>query len=265
MQQHEWSSPWLGNVGTDFWFLFLRIDDVGWNMYPSVYYLNSISRCVAKQPKPQINSRRGKQKNLTWLWYFRKQVNALLCVCVCKYLQFLLLFLTLHLTLSQGLACLILDQLSALSFEGVQLGLVGQFCYPAVSTQLELTKPREQIDGHKDNILDIKIFCLLTLAEDRLPGGGVLSSVQGWCFVPQSEWRSHSAHSFSWCWLIVCDGLTPLPQTLSVSAETMGYPPVGLPLGLSDDLAQVGPNCPHHHCTWNEERLVNVPRALIYS
>lgn len=60
-----------------------------------------------------------------------------------KYLQFLLLFLTLHLALSEGLGRLILDHLSALGLEGVQLGLVGQFGYPAVSTQLELTKPAQ--------------------------------------------------------------------------------------------------------------------------
>lgn len=58
------------------------------------------------------------------------------------HLQFLLLFLTLQLALAQGLSRLFLEHLSSLSFEGVQLGLVGQFCDSAVGAQLELTIPR---------------------------------------------------------------------------------------------------------------------------
>ncbi len=45
--------------------------------------------------------------------------------------------------------------------------------------------------------------------------------------------------------LVVRNGLNPLPQALSVSAvaETMGYPPGVLSLGLSDAVGQVGPSC----------------------
>ncbi len=71
----------------------------------------------------------------------------------------------------------------------------------------------------------------------------VESSVQWCCFVPQSEQRRHSAHSAGgWCchrlwWgLVVRNGLNPLPQAPSVPAvaETMGYPPGVLSLGLCD-------------------------------
>ncbi len=65
-----------------------------------------------------------------------------------------------------------------------------------------------------------------------------------WCrFVPQSEQRRHSARSAGdgavtglWWGLVVRNGLNPLPQAPSVSAvaETMGYPPGVLSLGLSD-------------------------------
>lgn len=59
------------------------------------------------------------------------------------YLQFLLLFLTLHLALGQSLRRLLFEQLSTLGFESVQLGLTGQFCYAAVGAQLELTEPAQ--------------------------------------------------------------------------------------------------------------------------
>lgn len=62
------------------------------------------------------------------------------CLCL-FYLQFLLLFLTLHLALGQSLCRLLFEQLSTLGFKSVQLGLTGQFCYAAVGAQLELTEP----------------------------------------------------------------------------------------------------------------------------
>ena len=67
-----------------------------------------------------------------------------------EYLQFLLLFLTLHLALGQVFSHFLLEQMSTLGFEGVQLGLVGQFCYTAVGAQLELTEPRGWKDGRMD-------------------------------------------------------------------------------------------------------------------
>lgn len=57
------------------------------------------------------------------------------------YLQFLLLFFTFHLALGQDLGRLLFDHLRALRLKGVKLGLIGQLGYPAVSAQLELTKP----------------------------------------------------------------------------------------------------------------------------
>ncbi len=49
-----------------------------------------------------------------------------------------------------------------------------------------------------------------------------------------------------WWGLVVRNGLYSLPQAPSVSAvaETMGYPPGVLSLGLSDAAGQVGPSCP---------------------
>lgn len=58
-----------------------------------------------------------------------------------SYLQLLLLFLTLHLALRQGLRRLLLEQLRTLGLERVQLGLAGQFRRPAVGAQLQLTEP----------------------------------------------------------------------------------------------------------------------------
>lgn len=73
-----------------------------------------------------------------------------------EYLQFLLLFLTLHLALDQVFSHFLLEHMSSLGFEGVQLGPAGQFCYAALGAQLELTEPGAWMDG------ETQIFTSLT-------------------------------------------------------------------------------------------------------
>ncbi len=85
---------------------------------------------------------------------------------------------------------------------------------------------------------------LLTLSGDSIitwsPGGGgvfcavlcLKASKEGIQLVQQGD----GAVTGLWWGLIVCNGLYSLPQAPSVSAvaETMGYPPGVLSLGLSD-------------------------------
>ncbi len=88
---------------------------------------------------------------------------------------------------------------------------------------------------------------LLTLSKDSVitwspGGGGVFCAVVLFC---ASKRAKKAFSSFSrgmvlvtglWWGLVVRNGLNPLPQAPSVSAvaETMGYPPGVLSLGLSD-------------------------------
>ncbi len=88
---------------------------------------------------------------------------------------------------------------------------------------------------------------LLTLSEDSVitwspGGGGVFCAVVLFCASKRAKAafssfsRGDGAVTGLWWGLIVCNGLYSLPQAPSVSAvaETMGYPPGVLSLGLSD-------------------------------
>ena len=60
---------------------------------------------------------------------------------VTSHLQLLLVFLTLHLALAQGPACLLLHHVSTLRLEGLQFHLVEKFGHSAVHSQLHLAEP----------------------------------------------------------------------------------------------------------------------------
>ncbi len=97
---------------------------------------------------------------------------------------------------------------------------------------------------------------LLTLSVDSVitwspGGGGVFCAVVLFCASKRAK-AAFSSFSRGMVLSQVCgggfvvrNGLNPLPQAPSVSAvaETMGYPPGVLSLGLSDVAGQVGPSC----------------------
>lgn len=70
-------------------------------------------------------------------------VNADVLGPLNRYLQLLLLFLTLPLAVGQGGGALLFHHRSSLCFQGVKLGLSGQSCDPAVGAQLELPEPAQ--------------------------------------------------------------------------------------------------------------------------
>lgn len=103
-----------------------------------------------------------------------------------QYLQFLVLFLTLQLALAQGLSRFLLEHLSSLGFEGVQLGLVGQFCDSAVGAQLELTIPGGRADqpGRKVTHVPTKYIYIYLNVKKKVRGAfhtkGQLSHYKFW-------------------------------------------------------------------------------------